>query len=144
MSTPTSGSPIHHFSDTLAKRGLIADPKARRNVALIVETSNDYARGILRGTHEFTRTHRDWSVYLTEHGRHELDESFIDNWEGDGVIARIETARTAEATRKLGVPAVDVSAARAQSRSSAPTRPESASDDPPTADEPRSWIAHSD
>ncbi|HKJ85789.1 MAG TPA: DNA-binding transcriptional regulator [Spirochaetia bacterium] len=90
----------------------MAERKTRRNVALIIETSNDYARGILRGIHEFTRTHHDWSVYLTEHGRHEPDESFIGNWEGDGVIARIETARTAEMIRKLGVPTVDVSAAR--------------------------------
>jgi LacI family transcriptional regulator len=91
---------------------MMAAPKRRRNVALIIETSNDYARGILRGIHEFTRTHHDWSVYLTEHGRHEPDESFIGNWEGDGVIARIETARTAEMIHKLGVPTVDVSAAR--------------------------------
>lgn len=85
---------------------------AKRNVALIIETSNAYARGILRGIHDFTRIHPEWTLYLTEHGRHELDESFIGNWAGDGVIARIETARTAEMIRKLGVPTVDVSAAR--------------------------------
>ena len=89
-------------------------PAARRkkNVALIIETSNDYARGILRGIHEFTLAHPEWSVYLSEHGRHEPDESFAGNWRGDGVIARIETERTAEIVRSLGVPAVDVSAAR--------------------------------
>lgn len=84
----------------------------KRNVALIIETSNAYARGILRGIHEFMHTHSNWSVYLTEHGRHEPDESFVGNWEGHGVIARIETARTAKMIRKLGVPTVDVSAAR--------------------------------
>lgn len=84
----------------------------KRSIALVIETSNDYARGILRGIHEFTLRHPDWSVYLTEHGRHEPDESFAGSWEGDGVIARIESERTANAVRSLGVPIVDVSAAR--------------------------------
>ncbi len=84
----------------------------KKNVALIIETSNDYARGILRGIHDYTRIHPEWTVYLTEHGRHEPDESFVGGWEGDGVIARIETDRTAEMVQKLRVPTVDVSAAR--------------------------------
>ncbi|TVR52465.1 MAG: helix-turn-helix domain-containing protein [Spirochaetaceae bacterium] len=89
------------------------NPRERKkNVALIIETSNDYARGILRGIHDYTRIHPEWTVYLTEHGRHEPDESFVGGWEGDGVIARIETERTAEMVQRLNVPTVDVSAAR--------------------------------
>ncbi len=84
----------------------------KRNVALVIETSNDYARGILLGIHDYIRTHPSWTVYLTEHGRHEPDESFAGNWEGDGVIARIEHTRTAETIRTLKLPTVDVSAAR--------------------------------
>ena len=36
----------------------------------------------------------------------------IDNLEGDGIIARIENRRIADAVMKLGLPVVDVSAAR--------------------------------
>src|SRR5208282_4985166 len=60
-----------------------------RNVAVIVETSNSYARGVLRGIHEYARTRHGWTLYLTEHGRHEFDKSFACNWKFDGVIARI-------------------------------------------------------
>src|SRR5208282_4950628 len=83
-----------------------------RNVAVIVETSNSYARGVLRGIHEYARTRHGWSLYLTEHGRHEFDESFACNWKFDGVIARIETDQMARIITDMDVPTVDVSAAR--------------------------------
>ena len=83
-----------------------------RNVAVIVETSNSYARGVLRGVHEYARTRHGWTLYLTEHGRHEIDESFAGNWKFDGVIARIETDRMARIITAMDVPTVDVSAAR--------------------------------
>lgn len=83
-----------------------------RNVALIIETSNSYARGILRGIHEYARARHGWTLYLTEHGRHEIDESFVGNWKFDGVIARIETDQMAGIIKAMNVPTVDVSAAR--------------------------------
>ncbi len=83
-----------------------------RNVAVIVETSNSYARGVLRGIHEYARTRHGWTLYLTEHGRHEFDESFACHWKFDGVIARIETDQMARIITDMDVPTVDVSAAR--------------------------------
>ena len=81
------------------------------NVAVIVETSNSYARGILRGIHDYARTRR-WTLHLTEHGRHEIDESFAGDWKFDGIVARIETDRMARIIAAMAVPTVDVSAAR--------------------------------
>jgi len=83
-----------------------------RNVAVIVETSNSYARGVLRGIHEYARTRHGWTLFLTEHGRHEFDQSFACEWKFDGAIARIETDRMAQIITEMGVPTVDVSAAR--------------------------------
>jgi LacI family transcriptional regulator len=81
------------------------------NVAVIVETSNSYARDILRGVHDYAKTRR-WTLYLTEHGRHEIDESFAGAWKFDGIIARIETESMARIVSAMDVPTVDVSAAR--------------------------------
>src|SRR6516165_8827757 len=92
-----------------APKGSMAD---ERNVAVIVETSNSYARGVLRGIHDYARNHRGWTLYLTEHGRHEIDESFADSWNFDGAIARIETDHMARIIAAMNVPTVDVSAAR--------------------------------
>lgn len=83
-----------------------------KNIAVIVETSNGYARSLLRGIHEYARFRDGWTLYLTEHGRHEIDESFVGNWKFDGVIARIETDLMANIIKEMHIPTVDVSAAR--------------------------------
>lgn len=83
-----------------------------RRVALLVETSNSYARGILRGVIDYAREHGGWSVYLGEHSRGDEPPAWLARWDGDGVIARIENARIARAVIRCGRPAVDVSAAR--------------------------------
>jgi LacI family transcriptional regulator len=83
-----------------------------RHVALIVETSNAYARGLLVGIKKYLATHPEWSIYLGEHSRHDTDLSWLDSWRGHGVIARIENDETAAHVRRLGLPAVDLSAGR--------------------------------
>lgn len=88
-------------------------PQARRRqVALLIETSNAYARGLLQGVVHYIREHEPWSFHLMEQGRGDDPPAWLAKWEGDGIIARIETARIAQAVVKSGVPAVDVSAAR--------------------------------
>lgn len=85
---------------------------ATRHVALLIETSNAYGRGLLLGVKNYLVANPGWSIYLGEHGRQETDLSWLDSWHGDGVIARIENEQTAEHVRELGLPAIDLSAAR--------------------------------
>ena len=40
-----------------------------RSVALLLETSNAYSRGLLDGIIGFVQQHRSWSVYLPEQER---------------------------------------------------------------------------
>jgi LacI family transcriptional regulator len=49
---------------------------------------------------------------MMEQGRGDDPPPWLANWDGDGVIARIETPRIARAVVKCGLPAVDLSAAR--------------------------------
>lgn len=84
----------------------------RRAVALLVETSNAYARGVLQGITDYIRHHEPWSVFLPEQERGASPPNWLSNWNGDGVIARIENEEIARAIRKLECPVVDVSAAR--------------------------------
>ena len=81
-------------------------------IALLIETSNAYARGLLRGIRAYVREHRPWSLYLSEHNRGDKPPGWLRTWKGDGLIARIENPVIAEALRPLKVPIVDVSAAR--------------------------------
>ncbi|MBA3484542.1 MAG: DNA-binding transcriptional regulator [Pirellulales bacterium] len=84
----------------------------RRSVALIIETSNAYARGLLDGIIAYQREHELWSIYVAEQERGAQPPDWLKSWRGDGIIARIETAPIASAVRRTKLPAVDVSAAR--------------------------------
>ncbi|MBE0545585.1 MAG: XylR family transcriptional regulator [Verrucomicrobia bacterium] len=81
-------------------------------VALLIETSNSYARELLHGIRNYWREHRSWIIYLAEKSRGQSPPPWLQEWQGDGIIARIETERIAEAVRRTKLPTVDVSAAR--------------------------------
>ena len=86
--------------------------KQRKSVALLIETSNAYARGLLEGIVEYQRQRDSWSVFLPEQERGATPPRWLRNWKGDGVIARIETAEIAKSIAKLRVPVVDLSSSR--------------------------------
>jgi len=79
-----------------------------RNVAVLVEQSNSYARSLLAGILKFVRQHA-WSVYIPEHDPGRLNQTWISDWNGDGLIARVETDWMAEQIQKCRVPVVDLS-----------------------------------
>lgn len=82
----------------------------RHRVALLIETSNAYARGLLRGIYSFAREQGSWATFLPEHSRGELPAQSLNRWRGDGIIARIENQQIADMVARLKLPVVDVSA----------------------------------
>lgn len=101
------------FYATLCERFVKSPRKTTPpSVALLVETSNGYARGLLRGIRNYVREHVSWSLYLSEQSRGEPAPAWLSRWHGDGIIARIESAQIARDVLSRGVPVVDVSAAR--------------------------------
>lgn len=83
-----------------------------KSVALLIESSNAYARGLIDGIIAWQREHEIWSMYVPEQERGAAPPSWLSSWDGDGVIARIETEQIAARVADLRVPIVDVSAAR--------------------------------
>ncbi|MEA3208923.1 MAG: LacI family transcriptional regulator [Chthoniobacter sp.] len=81
-------------------------------VALLIETSNAYARGLLAGIEDYIRNYGPWNVYLAEHGRGERVPQWLPDWNGDGILARIENQKIAEALAAIRIPVVDVSSYR--------------------------------
>lgn len=79
-----------------------------RNVAVLVEQSNSYARDLLAGVLRFVRQHA-WSVYIPEHDPSLLNQTWIRDWNGDGMIARVEADWLAREIRQSDVPLVDLS-----------------------------------
>ena len=84
----------------------------RISVALLIETSNAYSRGLLEGVIDFMRQHEPWSITLPEQERGGRPPDWLSRWRGDGIIARIENDQIARAVRRKKLPVVDVSAAR--------------------------------
>jgi LacI family transcriptional regulator len=84
---------------------------SRKKVALLVETSNGYARELLQGVRAWQCEHGGWAIRLSEQSRGTRTPKWLRHWRGDGVIARVENPRIAAALRRSRLPVVDVSAA---------------------------------
>jgi LacI family transcriptional regulator len=78
------------------------------HVALLIETSRAYGRGLLQGVIGYLREHGPWSVYFQPHGLEAPPPRWLRNWHGDGILARIDDRRMAHAIRQTGLPAVDL------------------------------------
>lgn len=85
---------------------------SRKSVALLIETSNGYCRGLLEGIIAYAKHHANWSIHLSEQERGAAPPIWLKSWQGDGIIARIETKTIAAELKKLAIPKVDLSAAR--------------------------------
>src|ERR1041385_498002 len=80
----------------------------RPRVALLIESSRAYGRGLLLGVAKYIREHGPWSIFLQERGLGDLSPGWLESWEGDGVIARVASHPLATASQRLKPPAVDV------------------------------------
>jgi len=78
------------------------------HVALLIETSGAYGRGLLQGINGYLRDHGPWSIYLQPDGLGALPPRWLRNWDGDGILARIGDRQMAETIRQTGLPAVDL------------------------------------
>ncbi len=79
-----------------------------RHVALLVEWSRAYGRGVLRGVSRYVQAHGRWKVYHTERRLWDVAPPWLRRWKGDGIIARIENPRLAAQVQRLKVPWVDL------------------------------------
>ena len=80
----------------------------RPRVALLIESSRAFGRGLLLGIAKYVREHGPWSIFLQERSLRDLSPGWLKNWSGDGIIARVEDRTMAQAIRRLGLPAVDL------------------------------------
>ena len=96
-------------SNLRPKRG----PSARRRaaplrVAVLIESSRAYGRGLLLGVAKYVHERSHWQVYSHERELQSTLPRWFDRWDGHGIIARIEGSAMARAIRRLRVPVVDL------------------------------------
>lgn len=86
--------------------------RAAFKVALLIETSNRYGRDLLHGVRDWCHQNERWAVRFTEQARLAPLPSWLRDWQGDGIVARVDSPQIAAALRRTGLPVVDVSAER--------------------------------
>jgi LacI family transcriptional regulator len=79
-----------------------------RHVALLIETSGSYGRGLLRGVARYNREHGGWSTYFHPHGLGDPPPPWLQKWRGDGVLARISSPAITKLLVKLKLPVVNL------------------------------------
>ncbi len=79
-----------------------------RRVALLIESSRAYARELIRGIARFNQERTHWRVEFTPRGLDDPPPAWLNAWKGDGILARINDRRMANALSKKGVPVVDL------------------------------------
>ena len=83
-------------------------PAATPRVAILVETSTTWGRGIMDGIISYTRTHGRWQIFVEARGAEEPLQ-LPARWKCDGVIARIATPRMAKELQSKNFSVVNVS-----------------------------------
>jgi len=80
----------------------------RRRIAVLVEWSRAYGRGVLRGISTYARTHGTWKIFHSERRLSDAEPSWLKNWQGDGIIARIESRRLLAQLEQKKLPTVNL------------------------------------
>jgi len=78
------------------------------NVALLVETSLSSGREILKGISQYVHEHEDWKVFHYTGSLGVMVPEVLENWQGDGIIARLNSPEMLQVIRRKNVPVVDV------------------------------------
>lgn len=64
------------------------DWQSRPKVAVLVETSKEYGRGVLQGIVQYAKTKADWTIYFDERGLDDPAPPWFQSWQGDGILVR--------------------------------------------------------
>ena len=75
-------------------------------MALLVESSRAYGRGILTGVAKYVREHEPWSIFYQELSLCDATPDWFRNWQGEGVITRLENNNVVGLVQRLKVPVV--------------------------------------
>lgn len=80
-------------------------PKPFR-VALLIESSRAYGRGLMTGVAKYIREHEPWIISRIEHKLADEIPAWFREWKGDGVITRLENPDLPKLLKRMQVPVV--------------------------------------
>lgn len=79
-----------------------------RHVALLIETTGSYGRGLLAGIAKFNRQQGGWSTYFRPLVIRDSAPHWLKDWKGDGILCRIDTQEMAQLIKRCKLPTVNL------------------------------------
>src|SRR5690606_17035953 len=98
--SPAQSARSDRFTLAAAPASAAAAATGLKHVALLIETSGAYGRGLLRGIADYNRQHGRWSAYFRPHGLGAPPPQWLSTWQGDGILVRVDSASAAQAVLK--------------------------------------------
>jgi LacI family transcriptional regulator len=83
-------------------------PQKTPHVAVWIETSRAYGRGLIQGIADYVQQHGPWSVYFAPHGLQDPLPSWLRHWKGDGILARLDNYAMADLLLRRSIPLIDL------------------------------------
>ena len=77
-------------------------------VAVLIETSREYGRELLRGVARYICENGPWSVYFQPQGLESFPPPGLTDWHGDGVLSRVNSRKAAKGVLDTGLPTVEL------------------------------------
>ena len=71
------------------------------HVALLIETSRSYGRGLLRGVRRYVSENGPWSVFMELRALESKVPGWLKDWQGDGILTR-SNSQVMACTDQLG------------------------------------------
>ncbi|MEM7394126.1 MAG: DNA-binding transcriptional regulator, partial [Verrucomicrobiota bacterium] len=87
-------------------------PESIPHVALLIETSRSYSRGLLSGIRTYVAEHGPWSIFMESRALDSAAPPWLKNWQGHGILTRTGSQSVANQIRATGLPAVELRATR--------------------------------
>ncbi|MFA7054882.1 MAG: hypothetical protein WC328_17835, partial [Kiritimatiellia bacterium] len=75
-------------------------------VAVLLESSHETSRGMLRGILRYVRINGPWALHLVPGGARDQRLPAVGAWRGSGIIARVPNTRTASEIVAARLPVV--------------------------------------
>jgi LacI family transcriptional regulator len=77
-------------------------------IAVLIEAARAYGRGLCRGVAQYAREHGPWCFFFDGQSVQHRLPSWLKDWKGDGILARLEDKAAAERLLSLNLPVVDL------------------------------------
>jgi len=96
--------------ECLALKRILSPVSKPKRIALALPLGVPHLERVVHGIHLYAREHTDWD-FVTSPETHSIPVATLSGWDGDGVIAMVNTTNDLRVVRKLRCPVVNLSGA---------------------------------